>query len=136
MENKVTDLIFNLVYVGSNCNEIIVPFTRLGGFNFLKLYINSSRKFELLSDMCQDNLDKVRNGNKVIENYYFEYMDNIPNYDKLFTDLDSNYHFYYGIMQSIGINTLDDYRDKVRKYDIYIQKELWKLVIFGMTLIM
>lgn len=127
MKNKATNFLFNLVYTGSNCNEIIVPFTRLGGFNFLKLYINSSRKFELLSDMCQDNLDKVRTGNKVIESYYSEYMGNIPGYDMLFTDLYSNYHFYYGIMQSIGINTLDDYRDKVRKYDIYIQKRVMEI---------
>lgn len=127
MENKATDFLFNLVYVGSNCNEITIPFTKLGGFNFLKLYVNSSRKFELLSDMCQDNLDKVRTGNKVIEKYYLEYMDNIPGYDKLFTDLNSNYHFYYSIMQSIGINTLNDYNDKLHKYGIYIQNRFMKL---------
>ena len=54
-------------------------------------------------------------------------MDNIPDYEKLFTDLDSNYHFYYGIMQSIGIITLDDYSDKVHKYTKYIQKRFMKL---------
>lgn len=128
MENKATDFLFNLVYVGSNYSEITVPFTKLGGFNFLKLYVNSSRKFKLLSDMFQeDRLDKIRTGNKVIEKYYFGYMDNISGYDILFTDFDSNYHFYYGIMQSIGIITLDDYNDKVHKYGIYIQNRFMKL---------